>query len=84
MSQNSTPDTPTEATEESRSIKRSQVHTVFTKSTHDEDDTSEHTAVTEFESPKENGEQNIIQENKLLGVSTNFAVQIHNQKLKGL
>ena len=38
--------------------------------------------MTEFEPPKENGEQNIVQENKLL--STNFTVKIENRKVEGI
>ena len=58
--ENSTSDTPTEATEESKQIEISQVPTVFIKSTHDEADSSQHKSVTEFEPPKENGEQNTV------------------------
>ena len=76
--ENSMSDAPTEATEESKPIETSQVHTVFSKSTCDEDDSSHNKPVTEFEPPIENGEQNIVQENKLL--STNLTVQ----KVEGL
>ena len=38
--------------------------------------------MTEFESPQENGEQNNVQENKLL--STNFTVETQNRKVEGL
>ena len=74
--ENSTSGTPTEATEELEPIEIHQVHTVFNKTTQDENDSSEDKAVTEFEPPKQNGEQNIVQENKLL--STNFTVKVEN------
>ena len=38
--------------------------------------------MTEFEPPKENGEQNIVQDNKLL--STNSTVKMENRKVEGL
>ena len=79
--ENSTSDIPTEAREVSKLIETSQVPTVYNKSTHNDDDSSELKDVTEFEPPVKNGEQNIGKENKLL--STNFAVKIENQKLKG-
>ena len=66
--------------QESKQIEILQVHNVFNKSTHDEDNTSEDNAVSEFEPIKENGEQNIGKENKLL--STKFQVKIENRKLK--
>ena len=47
---------------------------------HDEDDSSEDENVYEIETHTENGEQNNIQENKLL--TTNFEVKVENQKLK--
>ena len=61
--ENSTSDTPTEATEDSKPIETPQVHTVFNKSTHDEGDSYQDKPVTEFEQTKENGEQNIGKEN---------------------
>ena len=76
FSENSTSDTPSEASDDSKLIETSQVHTVFNKTTHDEDDSSQDKHMTEFEPCKENGEQNIVQENKLL--STNFTVKIEN------
>ena len=74
--QNSTSDTPTEATEDSKAIEIPQVHNVFNKTKHDEDDSPENKSITEFEPPKNNGKQNIGKENKLL--STNFAIEIEN------
>ena len=38
--------------------------------------------MTDFESPKQNGEQNIVKDNKPL--STNFTVEIKNWKVEGL
>ena len=64
LSENSTSDTPSEATEESKPIEVPQVPTVFSKSRCDQDP-SENRPVTEFESPKENGEQITVQGNKL-------------------
>ena len=72
--ENSTSDTPAEATEESKQIEIPQVHNVFNKSTHDEDDSSQYRPVTEFEPTKENGEQNTVQGSKLL--TTNLKVKI--------
>ena len=80
--ENSTSDTPTEGMEDAKPIETPQVHTVFNKSTHDEGDSYQDKPVTEFEQTKENGEQNIGKENKLL--STNFAVKIGNQKVERL
>ena len=62
--ENSTSDTPTEATEGSKLIETTQVHNVIIKSTQDGADSSENKPVTDFE-PKENREQIIVQENKL-------------------
>ena len=47
-------------------IETPQVPTVFIKSTHDEVDSSITKPITQFESPKENGEQIIVKDNKLL------------------
>ena len=68
--ENSTSDIPTETTEESKPTETSQVLTIFNKTMNHEDDSSEDKSVIEFEQPKENGEQNIGKENKLL--TTNF------------
>ena len=79
--ENSMSDIHTEDTEESKSIETSQLLTVLNKPTHNENDTPENKYVAEIELPKENGEQDIRKENKLL--TTNFEVKIENQKLKG-
>ena len=76
LSEDSTSHSPTEATEESKPIETHQVPTVFLKSTCDEDDSSQDKPVTEFESSKENGQQNTVRDNKLL--STNFIVKMEN------
>ena len=47
-----------------------------------EDDSSEDENVYEIETHTENGEQNNIQENKLL--TTNFEVKVENRKAEGL
>ena len=49
---------------------------------YNEDDSSGTKHTSEFESPKENGEHNIVQENKLL--STNFTVEIEKLKAHNL
>ena len=46
-----------------------------------EDDSSEENSKNEIETHTNNGEQNNIQDNKLL--STNFEVKVENRKLKG-
>ena len=79
--ENSASDIHTEATEESKPSEIPQVTNVLNKSNHDKPDSPEDN-VTEFEIPKENGEQNIGKENKLL--STNFQVKIENRKFEGL
>ena len=71
--ENSTSDTPTEVTEESKSIEASQVNNVFIKSTQDEADSFEDKPVTEFELSMENGEQN-----------SNLTIEIENRKVEGL
>ena len=81
MRKNSTSDTPTEATEDSKVIEIPQVHTDFIQTKHDEDDSPENKSISEFEIPKENGEQNIGKDNKLL--STNYIVKMKTKKLKG-
>ena len=80
--ENSTSYTPTEVTEESKSIEVSQVNNVFIKSTQDEASSFEDKPMTEFELPMENGEQNIVKENKVL--STNLPIEIENRKVEGL
>ena len=46
------------------------------------DDSSDNKSVIEIEPPKENGEQEIGKQNKLL--TTKFQIQIENRKVKGL
>ena len=69
-------------TEESKPTDTSQVLTVFNKAIHPEDDSSDDKSVIEIEPPKENGEQEIGKQNKLL--TTKFQIEIENQKVKGL
>ena len=68
-------------TEESIPTETSQVLTVFNKAIHHEDDSSDDKSVIEIEPPKENGEQEIGKQDKLL--TTKFQMEIENQKLKG-
>ena len=68
-------------TEESKPTETSQVLTVFSKAIHHEDDSSDDKSVIEIEPPKENGEQEIGKQDKLL--TTKFQIEIENQKLKG-
>ena len=68
-------------TEESISTETSQVHTVFNKAIHHEDDLSNDKSVIEIDPPKENGEQEIGKQDKLL--TTKFQIEIKNRKLKG-
>ena len=63
-------------TEESKPTETSQVLTVFNKATHHEDDSSDNKSVIEIEPPKENGEQEIGKQNKLL--TTKFQIEIEN------
>ena len=65
-------------TEESIPTETSQVLTVFNKAIHHEDDSSDDKSVIEIEPPKENGEQEIGKQDKLL--TTN--VQMEIEKLK--
>ena len=69
-------------TEESISTETSQVLTVFNKEIHHEDDLSDDKSVIEIEPPKENGEQEIGKQDKLL--STTFQMEIENRKVEGL
>ena len=69
-------------TEESKSTETSQVLTVFNKAIHHEDDSSDDKTVIEIEPPKENGEQEIGKQNKLL--TTKVQIEIENQKVEGL
>ena len=69
-------------TEESIPVETSQVLTVFNKAIHHEDDSSDDKSVIEIEPPKENGEQEIGRQDKLL--TTTFQTEIENQKVEGL
>ena len=59
----------------------SQVLTVFNKTIHHEDDSSDDKSVIEIEPPKENGEQEIGKQDKLL--TTTFQIEIENRKVEG-
>ena len=69
-------------TEESISTETSQVLTVFNKAIHHDDDSSDDKSVIEIEPPKENGEQKIGKQDKLL--TTKFQIEIENGKFEGL
>ena len=69
-------------TEESIPTETSQVLTVFNKTIHYEDDSSDDKSVIEIEPPKENGEQEIGKQDKLL--TTTFQIEIENRKVEGL
>ena len=69
-------------TEKSIPTETSQVLTVFNKTIHHEDDSSDDKSVIEIEPPKENGEQEIGKQDKLL--TTTFQIEIENQKVEGL
>ena len=69
-------------TEESISTETSQVLTVFKKGIHHEDDSSDDKSEIEIEPPKQNGEQEIGKQNKLL--TTKFQIEIENRKVEGL
>ena len=68
--------------EESIPVETSQVLTVFNQAIHHEDDSSDDKSVIEIEPPKENGEQEIGKQDKLL--TTKFQIEIENQKVEGL
>ena len=68
--------------EESESTETSQVLTVFNKAIHHEDDSSDDKSVTEIEPPRENWEQEIGKQDKLL--ITTFQIEIENRKVEGL
>ena len=70
-------------TEESISTETSQVLTVFNKAIHHEDDSSDDISEIEIEPPKENGEQEIGKQDKLLTTPTKFQIKIENQKVEG-
>ena len=63
LSEDSISGTPTGSTEDSRLIE-TPVPATFIKSTHDEADSSEAKPMTQFESPQENGEQNIVKDRR--------------------
>ena len=63
-------------TEESKPTETSQVLTVFNKAIHHEDDSSDDKSVIEIEPAKENGEQEIGKQNKLL--TTKFQIENEN------
>ena len=67
-------------TEESIPMETSQVLTVFNKAIHHEDDSSDDKSVIEIETPKENGEQEVGKQDKLL--TTTFQMEIKTEKLK--
>ena len=69
-------------TEESISTETSQVLTVFNKAIHHEDDSSDDKSVMEIGPPKENGEQEIGKQDKLL--TTKFQIEIENRIGEGL
>ena len=69
-------------TEESISTETSQVLTVFNKAIHHEDDSSDDNSLIEIDPPKENGEQEIGKQDKLL--TTTFQFEIENRKVEGL
>ena len=82
LTEDSISDTSTEDTEDSKPVETCQLPNVFIKSTDNEADSPTLNSTSEFELPKVNGEQNIVQDNKL--VSTNFTVETQNQKVEGL
>ena len=69
-------------TEESIPVETSQVLTVFNKAIKHEDDSSDDKSVIEIEPLKENGEQEIGKQDKLL--TTTFQMEIENRKVEGL
>ena len=69
-------------TEESVSRETSQVLTVFNKRIHHEDDSSDDKTVIEIEPSKEDGEQEIGKQDKLL--TTKFQIELENRRVEGL
>ena len=69
-------------TEESIPVETSQVLSIFNKAIYHEDDSSDHKSVIEIEPPRENGEQEIGIQDKLL--NTTFHIEIENRKVKRL
>ena len=78
--QDSESDTSTEDEEESNTTQTLQVLNVLNETYNDQDESSEENSENEIQPYTENGEQDKIQENKLL--TTNFEVKVENQKLK--
>ena len=68
--------------EESIPTETSQVLTVFNKTIHHEDDSSDDISVIDIELPKENGEQEIGKQDKLLTIK--FQIEIKDGKVEGL
>ena len=69
-------------TEESIPTETSQVYSVFNKAILHEDDSSDDKSVIEIGPPKENGEQEIGKQDKLL--TTTFQIEIEKPKVEGL
>ena len=70
-------------TEESIPVETSQVLTVYNRTIHHEDDSSDDKSVIEIEPPtRDNGEQEIGKQDKLL--TTKFQIEIENRKVEGL
>ena len=69
-------------TEESKPTETSQVLTVFNKAIHHEDDSSDDKSDIEIEPPKENGEQEIGKQDKLLTIT--FQIEIENREVEWL
>ena len=63
-------------------METSQVLTVFNKTIHHEDDSSDDKSVIEIEPSKENGEQEIGKQDKLF--TTKFQMEIENRNVEGL
>ena len=89
LEQDSESDTTADDTEASEPTQTFQTHNVLNNTIHDEDDSiheedesSEEENMNEIETCENNGEQNNIQEDKLL--TTNFEVKVENQKVEGL
>ena len=87
--QDSESDTSTEDEEVSNTTETPQVHNVLNNAMHDEDysiydedESSEEENEDEIQTNENNGEQNNIQDNKLL--TTNFEIKVDNQKVEGL
>ena len=69
-------------TEESIPMETSQVLTVCNKAIHHEDDSSDDKSVIEIEPSKQNGEQEIGKQDKLLTIK--LRMEIENRKVEGL